>query len=135
MIIKQISIFVENRKGRLADILKIIYDNNINIRAISVADTTNFGILRIIVEDPDKTKIILRENNITASITNVIAVNTKDQPGGLYEVLKLLAENDISIEYLYHMIVEPEKGRACIIMRVENELETRIDALFEANGY
>ena len=95
MIIKQISIFVENKPGRLAEITEIIAKNNINIRALSVADTTHFGILRIIVDNPEEVERILRDAGLTVSITSVITACIHDRPGGLAEVLKLLSSRDI----------------------------------------
>lgn len=133
MIIKQISIFVENRKGRLAEITGIIAENGINIRALSIADTTHFGVLRVIVDNPFETERILRENNITASITGVIAVNVSDAPGGLHKVLRLLSENDLSVEYMYHAFINHEENMACMVIRVENELLAQ--QLLLANGY
>jgi hypothetical protein len=121
MIIKQISIFIENKPGRLAEITGIIAQNNINIRALSVADTTNFGILRIIVDDPDKVEKFLKENEMTVSITSVISVLVDDKAGGLANMLKILAENNIAVEYMYGFVVSREK--ACIIMRIEQDFK------------
>ena len=101
MIIKQISIFVENKPGRLAEITEIIAKNDINIRALSVADTTHFGILRIIVDDPEMVQRVLKEAGLTVSITSVITAAINDRPGGLAAVLKLFAAHDIQIEYMY----------------------------------
>ncbi|NLK40255.1 MAG: ACT domain-containing protein [Clostridiales bacterium] len=132
MIIKQISIFIENRPGRLAEITDIIAKNNINIRALSIADTTNFGILRIIVDNPELVEEKLRENNITASITSVLSVAIKDRPGGLAEVLKILSDNGIAIEYMYAFLAKKE-DEAYVIMRIEKDDEAK--RLLEANGY
>ena len=99
MIIKQVS-FVENRRGRLAEITGIIADAGINIRALSIAETTNFGLLRIIVDNPHEAERILREKGIAASVTRVLAVNVPDVPGGLHRLLKLLSEHNLSVEYM-----------------------------------
>ena len=120
MIIKQISIFVENKPGRLAEITGIIAENNINIRALSVADTTHFGILRIIVDDPEEVERVLREAGLTVSITSVITACIKNRPGGLAEVLKLLSDNDIAIEYMYAFIAKSD-NEAYVVMRIEAE--------------
>ncbi len=120
MTAKQISIFIENRQGRLAEVTDIIAKNGINIRALSVADTTSFGILRLIVDDPERLEGILRENHITASITSVLSVCIEDKPGGLVELLRLL--EDIQIEYIY-TYVSVAGGGACIILRVDREAE------------
>jgi len=133
MIIKQISIFIENKPGRLAEITDIIAQNNINIRALSVADTTNFGILRIIVDDPDKVEKVLKENEMTVSITSVISVLVDDKAGGLAAMLKHLAESDISIEYMYGFVVN--QGKACIIMRIGNDEDFKSMQILKNAGY
>ena len=120
MIIKQISIFVENKPGRLAEITEIIAKNNINIRALSVADTTHFGILRIIVDNPEEVERILRDAGLTVAITSVITACIHDRPGGLAEVLKLLSTRDIQIEYMYAFIAKSE-NEAYVVMRIEAE--------------
>ncbi len=120
MIIKQISIFVENKPGRLAEITEIIAKNNINIRALSVADTTHFGILRIIVDNPEEVERILRDAGLTVSITSVITACIHDRPGGLAEVLKLLSSRDIQIEYMYAFIAKSD-NEAYVVMRIEAE--------------
>ena len=120
MIIKQISIFVENKPGRLAEITEIIAKNNINIRAPSVADTTHFGILRIIVDNPEEVERILRDAGLTVSITSVITACIHDRPGGLAEVLKLLSSRDIQIEYMYAFIAKSD-NEAYVVMRIEAE--------------
>ena len=127
MIIKQISIFVENKPGRLAEITEIIAKNDINIRALSVADTTHFGILRIIVDDPDRVQRVLKEAGLTVLITDV-----NDRPGGLAEVLKLFAAHDIQIEYMYAFIAKSE-NEAYVVMRIENEDEAV--KLLKENGF
>ena len=119
MITKQISIFIENRQGRLAEICDIIAQNGINIRALLVADTTSFGILRLIVDDPERLESILRENHITASITSVISACIDDRPGGLVNLLRLL--EDIQIEYMYTYV--SISGEACIVLRVDRDSE------------
>ena len=120
MFIKQISIFVENKPGRLAEITEIIAKNNINIRALSVADTTHFGILRIIVDNPEEVERILRDAGLTVSITSVITACIHDRPGGLAEVLKLLSSRDIQIEYMYAFIAKSD-NEAYVVMRIEAE--------------
>lgn len=120
MTTKQISIFIENRQGRLAEVTDIIAKNGINIRALSVADTTSFGILRLIVDDPERLEAILRENHITASITSVLSVCIEDKPGGLVSLLRQL--EDIQIEYMYTYVSVAGDG-ACIILRVDRDAE------------
>ncbi len=119
MSIYQVSVFVENKKGRLADIAKVLADNNINIRALSIADTTNFGILRLIVDDPQKAEAALKANNFTVSLTHVIAIEIPDVAGGLLQALEVLNSENISIEYMYAFIDSTE-GKAAVVMRVED---------------
>ena len=119
MIIKQISVFVENKSGRLAQITKVLAENNIDIRALSLADTTKFGILRFIVNEPEKAEKALKEAGMTVSITDVIAVSVSDQPGGLAGVLNILDEKKISVEYIYAFVGAPH-DKAFVILRVDN---------------
>ena len=123
MIIKQISIFAENKPGRLAEVTDILAKNNINIRALSLADTSNFGILRIIVDNPDKVERILKENDMTVSITGVISICVEDKPGGLAEILKILAAENIGIEYMYAFVSKQAEGSAYVIMRIEEDIK------------
>jgi len=132
MIIKQISIFVENKPGRLAEITEILAKNNINIQALSVADTTHFGILRIIVDNPEQVEQVLTEAGLTLSVTKVLNVCIHDKPGGLAEVLKLLSAHDIQIEYMYAFVAKKE-NEAYVVMRIE-----AVDAacaLLRSNGF
>ncbi len=118
--IKQLSIFVENKAGRLAEITALLAKAGVDIRALSVADTTNFGILRLIVDKPAAAEQVLRDAGLTVSLTDVIAVGIPDQPGGFASAMKALAEKSIDIEYMYAFISRDE-GRACVILRVEND--------------
>ena len=119
MELKQLSIFVENKKGRLEEITGILAKHQITIRAVSIADTTDYGILRLIVNKPDEAMVALKENGITVSITSVIAIAIDDKPGALYEAVKLLSENDISIEYMYAFL-NPTNEAASVIFRIED---------------
>lgn len=129
--IKQISVFVENKKGRLHKLTELLSNEGIDLRALSISDTTDFGILRCIVEDPDKTLEIIKSNHYTASINQVIAAEVGDTPGGLAMVLKVLSDNDISVEYLYSF-VKRIKSDALIIFRVEDP-DAAIEALEKNN--
>ena len=122
MLQKQISIFVENKRGRLAEITKVLGDNDIDMRALSIADTTDFGILRIIADKPDLAEKVLRDEGFAVSITEVIALSVEDKPGGLASALCVFDEHDINIEYVYHFISK-KTGRAAIIVRVDNPAE------------
>lgn len=121
MIIKQISIFIENRRGRLSEIADLLGKNGINMCALSIADTTHFGILRIIVDKPQEAEKLLRENDVTASVTDVIAVSIEDRPGGLAAALRVLADNDVSVEYMYAYV--SNTADAYVVMRVGDNAE------------
>lgn len=120
MSIKQVSVFVENKFGRVAEILEILRDNDINMSALSLADTTEFGILRLIVNDPQKAADALRSEGITVKTTDVLAVSMDNKPGGLASLLSLLKESQVSIEYMYAFIGKNE-GTAAMVMKVDDE--------------
>jgi hypothetical protein len=119
MKLKQISVFLENRKGRLWEALDALAGAKINIRALSIADTSEFGILRLIVPDPDRAKKVLEKSSFTVKENNVIAVEVADKPGGLAEVLKVLSDSDINVEYLY-AFVDKSGEKAVVVLRTEN---------------
>ena len=119
MKIVQISVFIENKPGRLAAVSEILAENNINIRALSIADTSDFGILRLIVDKPEEAYEELKEKGLTASITNVLSVRMPDKPGGLANVLKVLNENEINVEYMY-AFVSKSSDDALVVFKVEN---------------
>ncbi len=125
--IKQISVFVENKKGRLAKITEVLGQGGVDLVALSIADTTNFGIMRCIVSDPEKAIAMLKNNGFTASTTDVIVAEVTDQPGGLAQVLRLLDQADISVEYLYSFVRTPNTN-ALILFRVE-DIDTATKAL------
>ena len=119
MATKQISVFLENKSGRLAEVTRILGEGEINLRAMSIADTADFGILRLIADNSDRALKILDNNNFTAKVTDVLAVEVPDKPGGLAQVMKVFSENDVNIEYLY-VSLERNKDNAVIIFKVEN---------------
>jgi len=119
MFVKQISVFLENKSGRLAEVTGILGNNDIDISALSIADTTDFGILRLIVNKPDEAEKILKEHGFTVSCTEVIAVAVVDEPGGLAEALKVLDDASIGIEYM-HAFVGKATNQALVIFRVED---------------
>lgn len=121
MAIKQLSIFIENKEGTLVTITDALAKAEVDIRAMSVADTQDFGILRLIVTDIDKAKAALEENNCFVSITNVVGVAISDQPGSLAKVARILKENDINIEYMYAFITVSKKY-AYVVLRVEDNV-------------
>lgn len=101
MTVKQISVFVENKIGNLAEVTKVLADAGISLHAISLADTKNFGVLRVIVDDSYNAATTLKEQGYIFSITPVLAVAVPDEPGGLYRILTLLRDHNINLEYLY----------------------------------
>ena len=104
MIVEQISIFLENKAGRLVEVTRALAEAHINIRALSLADTSDFGILRVIVDDTEKAKMVLKERGLTVGRTNVVAVEVNDQPGGLDHILEVLSEKNINVEYMYAFV-------------------------------
>jgi hypothetical protein len=114
----QISIFLENTGGRIAEATSILAQAGINIRAMSLADTTDFGVLRLIVSDVDKAEKALKDQGFTVGKTNVVAVQVEDKPGGLNAILQILAKAEINVEYIYALLKE---GRnAVMIFRFDN---------------
>ena len=127
MFIKQISVFLENKPGRLAEITGVLAQNDIDISALSIADTTDFGILRLIVRDPQKAKKALSESGATVKITDVLAIKISDKPGGLHEALLALDEEKVAIEYVYAFV--GKKGSdAFVVLRTSNP-ELAVQAL------
>ncbi len=130
MIIKQISVFCENKPGKLVEITSVIANAGVSIRAFSIADTTDFGILRLIVTDPDKALEALRANNMTVSMTNVIAAHMDDKSGALNGILQIMNNAGISLEYAYAFITRKQDD-AYVILRVE-DIEKSIETLQKA---
>jgi len=120
MFIKQLSVFVENKAGRLEPIIKSLGEGGINIRALSIADTTDFGILRIIVDDDKKARETLRENGVISKVTDVIAVYIDDRSGGLAAVLDKVAAAGVNIEYMYAFLGRKE-GKALMVLKADDE--------------
>ncbi|TFG64145.1 MAG: ACT domain-containing protein [Spirochaetales bacterium] len=119
MTVKQISVFLENTAGRLAEVTKILSDAGINLRAITIADTADFGILRLIVNDTGKALDVFERNGFTAKATDVIGVEVEDSPGGLHKVMQIFEEHKVNIEYLYATL-ERNKDRAVVIFKVDD---------------
>jgi len=122
---KQISVFLENKSGRLARVTRVLGDAGINIRALSIADTSDFGILRLIVNDPVKAHKILKEAGFTVSETEVIAVRMPDSPGGLAAVLDQMSDENLNIEYLYAFL-GMSGGDALVIFKVEDIKKAKV---------
>ncbi len=119
MKINQISIFIENTKGRLADVCAILGENNINIRALTIAESPEFGILRVVLDKPEEAKEILKKNSFIATSAEIVAVEVSDDPGGLAKALKVLADNDINVEYMYGF-VEKATDKALMVFKFEH---------------
>ncbi len=123
MFVKQLSVFIENKAGRLAEVTRILGENGINIHALSIADTTDFGILRLIVSDDEKACEVLKDAGMAVKITEVVAVPLEHKPGGLSEVLEKLNKLSISIEYMYAFVSRSEASRAMVILRLNQQNE------------
>ncbi len=119
MIIKQISIFLENVSGRLAEVTKILAGAGVNLRAMTIADTADFGILRIVADRPDTALAALIKAGFTAKETDVLAVEVEDKPGGLAHVMDIFRANKVNIEYLY-VSLEKTREKAVVIFKVED---------------
>ncbi len=131
MPVEQISVFLENKTGRLAEVTKSLSEAGVNIRALSLADTSDFGILRLIVNDNEKAKAVLQERGFTVGKTDVLAVAVEDHPGGLHRILDLLSRANVNVEYMY-AFVQQSGSNAVIIFRFDR-LEEAIKIL-NANG-
>ncbi|MBO4941012.1 MAG: acetolactate synthase [Clostridia bacterium] len=131
MFIKQLSIFVENKVGRLQSIINALGENDINISALSIADTTDFGILRIIVDNPDKAKLVLKGMGVISKATDVVAVYIDDRSGGLAAVLNLVSDAGIGIEYMYAFLGRTE-GKALMVLKADDEV--KLEKVLSENG-
>jgi hypothetical protein len=131
MKVEQISIFLENKPGGLENVTRILRDANINIRTLAVADTSDFGIIRLIVDHVADANRVLKENGYTISRTNVVAVEVPDQPGGLHSILEVLAKAGINIEYMY-AFVERSGQNAVMLFRFDDS-DAAIDVLLKNN--
>ena len=131
MKIKQLSIFLQNRMGSLSKPLEVLTVANVNIRAMCMADTSEFGILRLVVDDPVKGKEALEENNFLVKITEIIGVEMNDTPGGLTSVLDIIKENLIDLEYLY-ALSHDKAGKAILLLHAD-DIDNLIDVLTQNN--
>ncbi|MEI6913516.1 MAG: ACT domain-containing protein [Armatimonadota bacterium] len=119
MKVSQITVFLENKQGRLAEVTEVLALAGANIRAASIADTIDYGLLRLIVSDPVKARHALSEHGFTASETEVLAVQVSDQPGGLARIIRILSDGGLNVEYLYAFIGKSGEN-AIVIMRSED---------------
>jgi hypothetical protein len=130
MLVKQISVFLENKSGRLAEVTRTLKDRQVDIRALYIADTTEYGILRMIVDQPEKARDVLTEAGFTVSSTQVIAIAIADRPGTLDDALETLSSGSISVDYLYAFVGRSSED-AIVIIRVENP-QLALEKLHEA---
>lgn len=131
MTIPQISVFLENKAGQLADITGILSQNQVNMRAINIAETTDYGVLRLIVDDAAKASSILLEQGFIMTMTPVVGVAVPDTPGGLSKVLSVISSAEIDVEYMYSVFGQKD-GQACMIFRVADS--DGLTAVLEKNG-
>jgi len=129
--IEQISIFIENTKGRLAEVCGLLGEKNINIKALTIAESPEFGILRVVLDNASQAKSVLKEQGFIATSAQVVAVEVSDTPGGLAKALKILADNDINLEYMYGF-VEKTSEKALMVFKLDN-VEKAIDVLQKNN--
>lgn len=131
MKVEQISVFLENKAGRLAEVTNALSEAEVNIRALSLADTSDFGILRLIVSDHEKAKTVLKEKGFTVGRTAVVAVEVDDTPGGLNHILDTVGENGVNVEYMY-AFVQQVGSNAILIFRFD-KTEQALEILAEKN--
>ena len=131
MILEQVSVFVENKPGALSEITTSLAEAGIDLKAFTVADKSEFGVLRFLSDAPEKALALLKRNGWVASITHVVAVKMADKPGSLAKVLKMLADKSVQVEYLYAFVAQ-EEARAYVVLRVENPNDA--EKLLEAAG-
>lgn len=126
MKVEQIAVFLENRKGRLCKFAQVLYDANINIKGMYIADTTDYGILRVITNDNEKAVKVLKENGFNTTVTELIGFKVSDKPGEMHKVLKLLNDHNVDISYLYSYS-EIGSNQVAILIKVEdNEFVSKL---------
>lgn len=130
---KQISVFVENKNGRLADVLNVLRDNGINIYAVHIADTTDFGILRFVVDKTEEAEKVIEDAGFAVKTTNVLAVGMGDEVGSLCDIMNILKKENIPVEYVYAFAVRVQKNRAVVVIKTKDNPNAG-DALKKA-GY
>ena len=127
MTVKQISVFVENKPGKLAELTDYLHQHDIDMRALSIAETQDFGIVRMIVDDAYKASQVLKESGYVVSITPVLAVEMSDEPGSLYKILKVLGDGGVNLDYTYAFLGQ-KAATAYMVLRVEDN-EKAIEVL------
>ena len=132
--VQQVSVFLENKSGRLADVARVLADSGINIGALSIADTSDFGILRFICSDPDRAARVLRQAGFSVGETEVLAVTVPHRPGGLAELVEAIRPLGANIEYLYAFMTKLE-GSAMVVLRIEGGRDAEVADALRLAGY
>ena len=130
MVAKQLSVFIENRQGRLGEVLKVLKENNVNILSLSLADTTEYGLLRLIVNNPELGKEKLVEDGFSTILTDVLVLKISHQSGSLQELLQILSESDVNIEYMYGLSIDGDE--ASVVLKTSDTLKA--EKVFESKG-
>lgn len=130
MVAKQLSVFIENRQGRLGEVLKVLKENDINILSLSLADTTEYGLLRLIVNNPELGKEKLAEDGFSTILTDVLVLKISHQSGSLQELLQILSESDVNIEYMYGLSIDGDE--ASVVLKTSDTV--RAEKVFENKG-
>ena len=130
MTAKQLSVFIENRKGRLGEVLHVLKENDVNIFSLSLADTTEYGLLRVIVNNPERAREVLINAGFSSMLTDILIIKIPHVAGSLQQILEVIADNGVNIEYMYGLSVEAED--ASVVMKT-NDLELACKVLKEAN--
>lgn len=128
MIIKQLSVFLQNKTGRITELTRALSENNINMTAFSIADTTDFGIVRFIVPQPEEAVKILKERGFSVNTTDVVCLMVPNEPGGLYRALQVLSDNEVPVEYMYAFA--SESGASVVIRSLSCQ---RVIEVLQAN--
>ena len=131
MILQQISVFMENRAGQLSEILSVLAEQKIDLRALNIAETTDYGVLRLIVSEPERAADVIREQGALVNVNPVVAATVPDCPGGLSKLLSLLTEENVDISYMYSVFGQKE-GLAHMILRVDDP--EAVEAVLAAHG-
>jgi hypothetical protein len=130
MTTKQLSVFIENRKGRLGEVLDVLKENDVNIYSLSLADTTEYGLLRLIVNDAKKARDVLYAEGFSSMLTDVLIIKVPHAPGSLQKILELIAEKDVNIEYMYGLSIESDN--AYVVLKASDS--AKVDEILTNNG-
>ena len=132
MFIKQLSVFVENKQGALSKIVALLSEAGVNLRAVSIADTQDFGVLRVIASDVEKAKEVLKSSSVIVTVSDVIGVQLEDRPGALSKVLELLSGGGVNVEYMYAFVTPGSSDGAYLVLRARNN--AKAEKILESSG-